>query len=307
MKVFSVFLCLFAVSMLADAATGRWAFDLSVSGPGWVILDIVIAAACAVAAYGLWRRANRGKPWLIRLRAACRGAHAVHAFETAGRLLGLSGAVLLASAVASAHRWEELQQNWERSVPFGILALIFLSAGISQEVRRTVLPVLGVVASIVITLPFGNPAHGAWGMFLAAVSLLAFGGVVLVLALREAARPEEAGKEPESGVATFARVLGGVGVLWGAVLLFYLHSGGLAPAGWWGLGVLVSAVLAIMWEVLLTPANGGYDGPSDHRPGATQPEVAREGDGGTASATGAAVSQWEGLERAAGTEHFELH
>jgi hypothetical protein len=244
-KIASVFLYVFAGSFLANAVAGQWAFDFSFRGPGWVILDIALALGCGLAAFFLWRRASRGKePLWHRVQYAWRDAHSVHAFMTAGRLLGLSGAVLLAVAITIAHRWTELQQNWDRALPFGVLALIFLGAGTSEVTRRWVLPGLGVVAAIAITLPFGHAAHGAWGLFLAAVSLLLFGAVMLPIALA-AAREDKVHKVR---ARRFPLTLGITGVIVGAIILLWLKGGGLAPAGWWGLGVLVSGVLATARE-----------------------------------------------------------
>ncbi|GEM_PF-6560237 len=84
-KFYSIVLYLCAVSMVLNAAGGQWAFVPSIRGPGWTVLDIVIAIACGLAGYGLWRSANRGAPPLARLRSAPRGAHAAHALVTAGR------------------------------------------------------------------------------------------------------------------------------------------------------------------------------------------------------------------------------
>jgi hypothetical protein len=242
----SVFLYLFAASFLANAIAGQWAFDFSFHGAGWVALDVVLALGCGLAAFASWRLGSRGKePLWRRVQQAWQDEHAVHSFITAGRLLGLSGAVLLAVAVTTAHRWSALQQNWDRALPFGILALIFLGAGTSEVTRRWVLPGLGVVAAIVITLPFGQPAHGAWGMFIAAVSLLAFGAIMLPVALDEARKDEV----HEIRARRFPATLGLTCVIYGGAVLFVLRGGGLAPAGWWGLGVLASGVLATAWEV----------------------------------------------------------
>ncbi len=50
------FLGLLAISMFLNAITGKWAFDRSVSGGLYVVLDVVIGAALAVASYVTWRR-----------------------------------------------------------------------------------------------------------------------------------------------------------------------------------------------------------------------------------------------------------
>ena len=181
----------------------------------------------------------------------------------------LSGAILLALAVTAADRWSELQQNWDRALPFGVLALIFLGAGASEATRQWVLPGLGVVAAILITLPFGEHAHGAWGMFIAALGLLAFGGILLPVWLAEAGKDKahkiQAWRFPTTLILT--------GMIVGQAPLVFLKGSGLAPAGWWGLGVLVSGVLATAWEVIrgvnleISKAGQPADGP-DHPRGA---------------------------------------
>ena len=248
MKVFSVILYVLAVSFLLNAISGQWAFDFGDRGAGWIALDCVIAAACGAAAFGLWRRATRAEtPLWRRIANAWTDGHAVHVFLTTGRLLGLSGAVLLAVAVTAAHRWSQLPENWGRALPFGILALVFLGAGTSPVVRRWVLPSLGVVASVLITLPFGSSAHGAWDMFGAAISLLAFGGVMLAVAL---AAVTGTGAHPVRA-RLFPVTLGGVAVGYSAFCFLILHGAALRLVGWWALGVLASGVLATAWETLV--------------------------------------------------------
>jgi hypothetical protein len=45
---------LFALSMFANAISGDWAFDRSMSGTKWVVLDVAIGAAFVFVSYALW-------------------------------------------------------------------------------------------------------------------------------------------------------------------------------------------------------------------------------------------------------------
>lgn len=248
MKIFSGCLYLMAVGMLLNAGAGEWAFDFSDRGAGWILLDVVVSLAFGLAAFGLWRRASRGQtPLWRRIVQSWQDDHAVHVFITTGRLLGLAGGVLLAVAVTTTHRWSQLPQNWGRALPFGVLAVVFLSAGTRPVVRRWVLPCLGVIASVLITLPFGAAAGGAWEMFGAAIFLLLFGGGMLALAL--AAFDE--GKEHRVSAKAYPLTLLGVGVGLGALCLLVLRSDAFGLVGWWGVGVLASGLLATAWETLV--------------------------------------------------------
>ncbi|MGB1582464.1 MAG: hypothetical protein ACPHCI_01610 [Solirubrobacterales bacterium] len=61
MKAFSGFMALFALSMLANAALGRWAFVPTETGTKWVILDIVIAILFAAVSYFAYVSAERAE------------------------------------------------------------------------------------------------------------------------------------------------------------------------------------------------------------------------------------------------------
>jgi hypothetical protein len=50
---------LFALSMFANAISGDWAFDRSMSGTEWIVLDVVIGVVLAFASYAFWRVAAR--------------------------------------------------------------------------------------------------------------------------------------------------------------------------------------------------------------------------------------------------------
>lgn len=59
MKGLSAFLVLLGVSMVANAISGKWAFDRSKEGGDWVALDLLIAAGFFMGSVILWKAAER--------------------------------------------------------------------------------------------------------------------------------------------------------------------------------------------------------------------------------------------------------
>lgn len=58
-KGLSGFLFLLAISMVANALTGKWAFDRTQEGGKWVALDLLIAAGFLLGSIVLWNVAKR--------------------------------------------------------------------------------------------------------------------------------------------------------------------------------------------------------------------------------------------------------
>lgn len=59
MKGLSAFLFLLGISMVANAISGKWAFDRSKEDAQWVALDLAIGAAFFVVSLVVWRAAVR--------------------------------------------------------------------------------------------------------------------------------------------------------------------------------------------------------------------------------------------------------
>lgn len=66
MKGLSAFLFLLAISMVANAVTGKWAFDRSQGGAGWVVLDLAIAAGLFLGSMFFWNLAQRRERRIVR-------------------------------------------------------------------------------------------------------------------------------------------------------------------------------------------------------------------------------------------------
>jgi hypothetical protein len=147
----------------------------------WATVAVAIIAALI---YILWFISDRR----VRLRQVFFGESAARTFANTGRLLGVFGAVFLAEAIEISQRWGQFQQKWDRSVPFGVLLVVFLSVGVSAGFSRSVYPVLGVLAAVAITLLAGGLHGQAEYMFLAATCLITLGGMELLLA--PLARPD---------------------------------------------------------------------------------------------------------------------
>lgn len=188
----------------------------------------------------------------LRVLIAWRDDRAVHAWIISGRLLGLCGCGLLAYAVDSAHRWQELQNNWERGIPFGVLAVVFLGAGTPHHRRRLVLPAAGVAVVFMITVP-NTPLGRDDPVGTAAVLSVVAGVGLLVLSLTAYERTK--GRKIESFWFPASLVIGGY---LGAALLVTepLIQGGYGAAGLWCLSLLVSGLGATIWEVLQIEGEG---------------------------------------------------
>jgi uncharacterized membrane protein YqhA len=55
MKLIPGLLALFALSMFLNAIDGAWAFDRSITGTKWVVLDILLGLVFVFASYVIWR------------------------------------------------------------------------------------------------------------------------------------------------------------------------------------------------------------------------------------------------------------
>jgi hypothetical protein len=58
MKWWAGFLALLGLSMILNAADGKWAFTERSAGAGLIALDILIGVGFFVASYVLWRKAE---------------------------------------------------------------------------------------------------------------------------------------------------------------------------------------------------------------------------------------------------------
>lgn len=61
MKGFSVFLVMCAISLIANAIEGRWAFAHGMRGTAWVVLAVVFAAVLLLAARIAWVSARQNE------------------------------------------------------------------------------------------------------------------------------------------------------------------------------------------------------------------------------------------------------
>ncbi len=59
MKSASGFLFLLGLSMILNAALGKWAFTETSAGTGLIVLDVVIGLAFFAASFVLWQKAER--------------------------------------------------------------------------------------------------------------------------------------------------------------------------------------------------------------------------------------------------------